>query len=73
MDAYDTTKMLKELEAAGVVLDLNSQPDLECCYNYIIHMYDVWFLANNWEHREKSKEYKPSGTRNWNTGKFPQY
>lgn len=74
MATYDIVSMVEELTNANAPLEVDLNWDSEEYYNYIIHMYDVWFLVNNYEHREESKRYRPSGIRISSgpyKGKFP--
>lgn len=51
------TQMRSELIAAGYQAARNWDEAR------LIHEYDVVFLANNYEHREESKQYFPKGVR----------
>jgi hypothetical protein len=60
------TLMRQELLDAGVTIP-------RYCYTEaaLVHLYDITFLAGHrWEFIEKSRNYRPSGTRNSN-GDFP--
>lgn len=44
----DTNQMINELYAMDVPLQINSDWSDEEYHNYIIHMYDVFLIPNDW-------------------------